>query len=1298
MSSKRSEAAALRAELACLRQENEALKTDLCFCRQADLSSWALFATSPDCVFIKDSASRYLLVNPAMERAYGVPAAELLGKSDPDFFSPEAAASARADDLRVLAGEVVEAEHIRRLGGGERVLHIVKAPLRDEGGVVVGICGIARDITAQAETAAALKLSREKYAKTFHASPVWVALSTLDEGRYLEVNDAIARGLKYAPAEMIGHTSRELATWHDPAVRVEVAGRIKAQGFIRNYEVKRRAKDGELLDTIYSGELIAVGGETCLLSVSQDITGLTRAEEALRQSERRFRLLFEEAPLAYQSLDEEGRIIQVNRAWLRALGYRREQVLGQWFGNFLAPASLAVFRDSFPEYKASGRTSGLELEMLALDGSTRWVSYEGLVAREPDGRFRQTHCIFQDITESKRVREALVRSEREYRELFEQAAIGIFRSTLDGRFLRVNPALARMLRYASPAEALAGVRDLGREVYADPGQRAAALAVVSRQGGASVFEGRFRRRDGKERQGRMHLMLKRDPAGAPLWLEGFIEDITAQKQAEDALAKSEEMYRTLVQVAPDAILVWKDARLALINPAGLGLLGHETPEQALGRAMTDLVHPDDLDRALARYRCLEDGEPTVPTAEFRLRTAGGTWRSIEATGARVDYPTPGSVLSVLRDVTEKQAMEHALRESEEKYRRVLETAHEGISMIDADHRVVFANPRLAEMLGREPGELRGQPIARFIHPRELEDHERHMAARRRGLREVFERCMVRPDGGEVWVLVSANPLFAADGSYAGAFAMYTDISDRKLAEAELARSQAALNGILQAAPIGIGLVQGEARALAWSNDCLAAMTGYSREELQGLPARRLYPSEEEYQRVLGAVLPPVQAGEVGTMETRWRRKDGDNFDLLLSVARVNPGDAARGLVLTALDITERKRAEADKAHLEAQLRQAQKMEALGTLAGGVAHDFNNLLAAIMGFSELALEAAQQGEGNSDDLAKIMKAAERARQLVRQILTFSRRVEADRRPLDLNREVRQAVEVLERTLPKMIALEMILAPDLKAIQGDPTQIEQILINLATNGADAMPGGGRLLIETKNARLDEEFCRQHPGVRPGEYVLLCVSDSGQGMDEATRQQIFDPFFTTKGPGRGTGLGLSTVFGLVKAHEGHISCYSQPGQGTTFRIFLPIHGGECPTAAAPKPPDRASLRGSESILLVDDEPALRILGENVLRSGGYRVALAASGEEALEFYRQAPVPPDLVVLDLGMPGMGGLRCLRELKAHDPRVKVVVASGYAPGVQARPSLEAGAAGFVAKPFRLVELLQAVRAALDAK
>ncbi|MBW1982123.1 MAG: PAS domain S-box protein [Deltaproteobacteria bacterium] len=438
----------------------------------------------------------------------------------------------------------------------------------------------------------------------------------------------------------------------------------------------------------------------------------------------------------------------------------------------------------------------------------------------------------------------------------------------------------------------------------------------------------------------------------------------------------------------------------------------------------------------------------------------------------------------------------------------------------------------------------------------------------------------------------------------------------------------------------------------------------------------------------------VLGGKVVQKETVRRRRDGSEVAVHILGYPIILANKQIGVVGIYKDITERKQAERERRALEAQLLHSQKMEAIGTLAGGIAHDFNNLLQAIQGYSELLLMNTREGEANYAELQEILRAARRGGSLTRKLLTFGRKVESSLRPVDLNREVRGVKELLQRTIPKMIHIDLHLAPDLKPINGDPTQIEQILLNLAVNAKDAMEDGGRLTIATENTTLPEQE-KSSPAGEAKQWVLLRFSDTGHGMTQETLAHIFEPFYTTKGLGKGTGLGLAMVYGVVQSHQGLINCFSEPGKGTTFKIYFPAIEA---AAAQDEPSGSESVLcgGTGTILLVDDEQFIRDLGVRMLTELGYQVVTAADGETALELYAQEKGRISLVILDLIMPGIGGIKCLQELRKLDPGVKVLVASGYAPeGVLDAP-LSRRANGFVSKPYDMKDLTAEVRRVLN--
>ncbi len=464
--------------------------------------------------------------------------------------------------------------------------------------------------------------------------------------------------------------------------------------------------------------------------------------------------------------------------------------------------------------------------------------------------------------------------------------------------------------------------------------------------------------------------------------------------------------------------------------------------------------------------------------------------------------------------------------------------------------------------------------------------------------------------------------------------------------------------------------------------------GFSQEDFdQGLNGFEMI-SPEDRPRALENARRVLDGEKLGLNEYIALRKDGNTFPVIMhSTAKYRDGKPVgiRGIVI---DITETKK-------LEAQLRQAHKMEAVGTLAGGIAHDFNNLLQAVQGYAELLLMPKGEGEPGYRELQEISRAAKRGGELTRQLLTFSRKVESKLQPADLNRIVEDVRLLLERTIPKMILIELHLTGNLHHVNADASQVEQILMNLAVNARDAMPDGGTLRIETKNVFLGEDDRRSQPELTPGEYVLLAVADTGQGMDKSTLENIFDPFFTTKEVGKGTGLGLAMVYGIVKSHHGHITCVSKPGEGTAFEIYLPAveHAERATTIVTGT---ELLPGGHETVLLVDDDESLRDLGEQILEAYGYTVLSAPDGESALQVYQECRDRIDLVVLDLMMPGMGGALCLQKLLEINPAAKVVLVSGYSFNGETEKATESGAKAFIQKPYDVQQMLQVVREVID--
>ncbi len=478
------------------------------------------------------------------------------------------------------------------------------------------------------------------------------------------------------------------------------------------------------------------------------------------------------------------------------------------------------------------------------------------------------------------------------------------------------------------------------------------------------------------------------------------------------------------------------------------------------------------------------------------------------------------------------------------------------------------------------------------------------------------------------------------------------------------------------------------------NSALTSGLGFSSREITGRPLKRFIGPWN--QKAYDAYIERLRRTGYAEGLFIFTAKDETEHYLEYQSRLNGPTEGEQYVSCLGRDVTERTLARRELKKMEEELSQSRKMEALGTLASGIAHDFNNILQVISGYVAVMLVATEQNSENHKHLLEIEQAIERGAELVRRLLDFGRKVEPKHKLVDLNQEIIHTSMILERTIPKMIDIKTRLAQDLSLIRGDAYQMEQVLMNLATNAKDAMPEGGELVFETGNVNLDEADCRSFSGLESGDYVCLRVSDTGQGVDNRVVHKIFEPFFTTKAIGEGTGLGLATVHAIVNNHGGHVFCRSETDQGTVFTIHLPALRIERIIVPRYGETKKGIAAGNETILLVDDERAILETARDVLEEFGYQTILAESGEEAIDLFKAHTRDIDLVILDLGMPGIGGRQCLKELLSIDPDVKVIIATGYSNNGQAKETMALGASCFIGKPYQMTDLLKNVRLILD--
>jgi len=907
--------------------------------RESEKRYRTLFESATDAILILEAdgenAGRIRAVNPAAAEMHGYTVEEMLEMHISDLDTPESAKRIPERMARLRKGECLREEVVHRRRDGSLLRMEINARLIELEGRNYFLA-IDRDISERKAQEEALTRSNSQQRAILDNIPD-IAWLKDTESRFIAVNEPFANACGIAREALPGKNDvdvwpRELAERYRADDREVMRSRTRTR-----LEEPFADQEGRIqwIETIKTPVLDDNGNVIGTTGIARDITERRQTQQKLLESERKFRLLYEAAPVAYQSLDRNGRLLEVNDAWLKALGYSHEEVIGTWFGDYMSPSYAELFRERFFRFRTQGAIEGVEFELVRKDGSRISVELSGTVALDPNGKFRQTHCVFQDVTERRRA-DKIIREQHEF-------------------------------------------------------------------------------------------------------LKGLLESVTNPFYVIDA----------------------SDHSLVMANSAARDVFARE------GSKCCQLTHA----------AC----EPCNTS----------------------EHPCP---LEIVKRTKEPTTVQHVHFDKEGRPRNI----------------EIFAYPVLDEQAN---------------------------------VRYMIEYVV--------------------------------DVTQRKQAEAERTRLMTAIE---QAAETVI--ITDSDGTIVYANPAFERISGYSREEVIGKNPRILRSGEHD-DRFYSDMWRTLARGDVWKGHFINRRKDGTACE---EEATISPVKDASGSIVNFVAV---KRDVTGEVLLQKQLFQAQKMEAIGTLAGGVAHDFNNLLQIVLGYSDLTLLDGGFPSAYRDDLEKIKQAARSGAELVQRLLTFSRKTEFKPLPLDLNQRIVLVHKLLTRTLPRMIQTDLVLCDNLPKINADPTQMEQVLMNLAVNARDAMPDGGRLLIETSTVSIDAEYAKTHLGAKTGQYVRLSVSDTGKGIDEDTAEHIFEPFYTTKGPGEGTGLGLAMVYGIVRQHEGYITCSSETGKGTTFTIYFPA-------TQSPAPSDRTLSRsvpagGTETILLTDDEEIVRDLGARMLSKAG-------------------------------------------------------------------------------------------------
>ena len=1138
----------------------------------------------------------------------------------------------------------------------------------------------------------------------------------------------------YAAAEVVGRPVSILIPFDRSEELAAILARLRRGERVEHFESVRVRKDGSFVDVSLSMfPLIGLGGEVIgAASITRDITDRKQAEIELHRVNRALRTVTECNQAIARATDESHLLEDICGILVREGGYRmawvgyaehdegksvRPVAHAGFEGGYLQTLSLtwsdaergptgtairtgrlSVARNAQSDPSLAlwqeealkrGYVSLIALPIL-LDGQVPGALT--IYAEEPDAFGSEEMQLLTELShdlafgiqalraraERKQAEDALRRANDYNRSLLEASLDPLVTIAPDGKIADVNSATENVT--GRTRDELIGT-DFS-DYFTDPEKARAGYQKAFREGLVRDYELEIRHRDGCAIPVLYNAAVYRDEAGTVLGVFAAARDITELKAAEQTLRGSEERFRSLVENATVGIYrTTPQGRVLMANPTLVRMLGFKDFEKLAARNLEKEGFEPNHARRLFRKRMEQDGE---------IRGMEAAWTRQDGTvifvseSARAIRGEDGKILyydGIVEDITEKKRAEEALRLTQFS----VEHASDAIFWMDPQGRILYVNEAACHSLGRSREELLSLSIPDIdpLVTKEAWGTTWETVKARGSL--VLETQHQTKQGRVFPVEMTANYLDFGGKEYSFAFAR--DITERKRAEAEHVRLVTAIEQSAEA--VMITTTSGE---IEYVNPAFSRITGYSRKEARGQNPRILKSGNQDpalYQQLWATIL----QGKIWHGELTNRRKDGSLYNEQMTIAPVRGerGEVTH-FIATKQDITARK-------ELEQRFVQAQKMEAVGRLAGGVAHDFNNLLTVINGYVQILTQRSSPKDPRRGLFEEIQMAGERAASLTRQLLAFSRRQVLEPKVLDLSNVLANTETMLRRLIGEDIELATKLKPGLGRVKVDPGQIEQVIMNLAVNARDAMPQGGKFIIETASVEVDEDYARSHKPMTPGKYVMLSVGDTGCGMDLATQAHIFEPFFTTKVKGKGTGLGLATVYGIVKQSGGFIWVYSEPGQGATFKIYFPCVEELAPTAepAKVRRPTKPA-KGKETILVVEDEIGVRSLVCETLKSKGYNTLAAEGAAEALKIAEQHTKPIHLLLTDVVMPLTGGKELATRLFTLHPESKVLYMSGYTDDAVVPQGISEGGTPLLQKPFLPNALLLKVREVLRMK
>jgi len=1122
------------------------------------------------------------------------------------------------------------------------------------------------------------------YADLFEGVPDGV--SVVDpQGRFVYANRTVVQRLGVPPERLIGTPLVNMMPPVDRDRVVDQFHRALRGETVGPFEQAYRTPDDRTVQLQVTITPIRAGSDVVgLLGITRDVTQRRLTEAECERAARELTLILDGVAEHVIFHDPSMQIVRASQAAAESVGFTPEEMRGRhcyelWHGR-------DVPCEGCPVQAALETGEPHRAEMTTTDG--RVWDVRGRPVYDGDGTLLGAVEVTLEITDRRRAEEALRQSERFLQTVFDGIQDGITVRDRDLTLLRVNRWIEERFADQMPL--------VGKKCYRVLQQRDTPCpwcpAIPAMETG-EVHRHVVPYPSDAEARGRFEVTAFPlvDAAGEIVGAIEHVRDVTDRFQTEEALRQSEANYRAIFNAVHDMVFVHDidTGDVVDMNRRAAEAYGYGSDE--LDGLNAHFRRRDDPpytygDQMRWLRRAAEEGPQLV---EWLAEDRDGRTFWVEVGVRRATIGGTERLLAVLRDITERRRAEEALRQSEARYRAVVEAQTELVCRFRPDHTLTFVNAAYARYFGKRPEDLIGTAYVPLI-AEEDRDRVRRTVDRISAEDPVVtvEERVLQPDGEVRWQQWTSRGIFDDAGNVVEYQGVGRDITERKRAEDTLRRSEEAYRALFEESLDGIAITVG--RRIVRASQALARLLHLPVEAIRGRdsldfvhPDERATAADRIARRAAGEPQPHVPS--------RYRILQPEGPPRIVEVlSRCVDWQGQEALQTIFRDVTEQVR-------LQEQLQQALKMEAIGQLAGGIAHDFNNLMTGILCHAGLLKTDPAVGDAVRETAELIEGAARRAAELTSQLLGFARRGKQQDVPVDLGATVAMSVRLLSQSLPPVVIVETDFREPRAYVRGDPVQMEQVVLNLAMNARDAMPDGGTVTFTVERRQVDADTCRHHAHAEPGSYTVLTVADTGVGIPKEQHSRVFEPFFTTKPQGKGTGMGLAMVYGIVRNHGGWIDIESEPGEGTAFRVFLPAVEAPAEEAVPTAPADAATAADRSRILIVDDEELVRDVVSRMIARLGYEPVAVASGQEAIDIFRESGEPVAAVIIDFRMPGMDGQECFRALKALDPQVRAVLATGGGTQEPMQDLLDEGVAALVKKPFEIDGLDATLRRVLGA-